>query len=104
MPPKVRDVEEMSEPAIESTLKMLGLTGMEVDESCGWLNLLLSRLLLAQLHDDPALLERAISQLESTASASAAPYLVPHIHNNEIYVLSKYPMACRGILRYQGLK
>lgn len=62
--------------AIDAILHRLGLDSRkELDESVGWLNLLLARLLFAQLQEDEGLLDQVSTRLEETV-ASMAPFIV----------------------------
>lgn len=67
--------------AIDAILHRLGIDSRkEVDESVGWLNLLLARLLFAQLQEDEGILAKITAQLEETV-ASVAPFIVKNIYN-----------------------
>lgn len=65
-----------TDTTIDAILKRIGIENKEdVDESCGWLNLLLARLIFAQLHEDPDIIRLAIERLEETV-ATSAPFIV----------------------------
>lgn len=73
-------IETVDVPAettsIDTILKRLGIASADdLNESCGWLNLILARLLFSQLHEDPNLLSRAIAVLEETVIREASPYI-----------------------------
>lgn len=71
-----------TDTTIDAILKRAGIENKEdVDESCGWLNLLLARLIFAQLHEDPDILRLAIERLEETV-ATSAPFIVHNIYKS----------------------
>ncbi len=74
---QTKEVSSVS-TSLDEVLSKLGIDHKaEVNESCGWLNLLLSRLLFTQIHEDPTILERCTEILEETVSG-ATEYIVPY--------------------------
>lgn len=73
---RTEEVDKGKVSSVDLVLKKLGLDSKkDLDESCGWLNLLLARLLFSQLHDDPEIISRAVDLLEETVADLAAPFV-----------------------------
>jgi len=65
--------------SIDAILSRLGLADkVDLDESCGWLNLLLARLIFSQINEDEGILEKAVAKLEDTI-ATLTPFIVNYI-------------------------